>query len=355
MRIDVARRFTKDCHELGITIHGTFILGLARREPRDHRGDHPLRHARSIRTPSRCRSRRPIPAPSFTARRSSTAGSTQSTPNSSTTSGVQIAPLHYPHLTHTEIFHSVEEFYRRFYFRAPKIASIVGEMVRSPRDDDAAAARRASSSSPSCANAGSSRTEPADHHGRRFRPQRTGQRRRRGGAPARHSERRKPHGRRGRRRRRGRAGAPAADVCASGCMSSWSMATPVSPPRRHIRPGRRRRTASATTCRVTARRSPSILPCGGRSKEKIAAQFEAYRATGLPLDHVNAHRHFHLHPVVAARDHRDRPAPRHAGAARSASSRGGSFAEIDPHTQRQLGRVVAPWAAWLRRRVGAPG
>ena len=47
-------------------------------------------------------------------------------------SGVQIAPLHYPHLTHTEIFQSVEEFYRRFYFRAPKIAAIVSEMVRSP-------------------------------------------------------------------------------------------------------------------------------------------------------------------------------------------------------------------------------
>ena len=28
MLIDVARRFTKDCHELGIKIHGTFILGL---------------------------------------------------------------------------------------------------------------------------------------------------------------------------------------------------------------------------------------------------------------------------------------------------------------------------------------
>ena len=26
----------------------------------------------------------------------------------------------------------MEDFYRRFYFRAPKIASIVGEMVRSP-------------------------------------------------------------------------------------------------------------------------------------------------------------------------------------------------------------------------------
>ncbi len=28
MLVDVARRFTKDCHELGVTIHGTFILGL---------------------------------------------------------------------------------------------------------------------------------------------------------------------------------------------------------------------------------------------------------------------------------------------------------------------------------------
>ena len=45
---------------------------------------------------------------------------------------MQVAPLHYPHLSHTEIFHSVEEFYTRFYFRAPKIASIVKEMALSP-------------------------------------------------------------------------------------------------------------------------------------------------------------------------------------------------------------------------------
>jgi len=47
--------------------------------------------------------------------------------------GVQIAPLHYPHLSHSEIFVSVEEFYRRFYFRSGKISSIVGEMIRSPQ------------------------------------------------------------------------------------------------------------------------------------------------------------------------------------------------------------------------------
>jgi len=34
---------------------------------------------------------------------------------------------------------------------------------------------------------------------------------------------------------------------------------------------------------------------------EITAQFEAYRATGLSLDHVNAHKHFHLHPMIAAR------------------------------------------------------
>ena len=32
---------------------------------------------------------------------------------------------------------------------------------------------------------------------------------------------------------------------------------------------------------------------------EIEAQFEAYRATGLPLDHVNAHKHFHVHPLIA--------------------------------------------------------
>jgi chitin disaccharide deacetylase len=32
---------------------------------------------------------------------------------------------------------------------------------------------------------------------------------------------------------------------------------------------------------------------------EIRAQFEAFRATGLRLDHVNGHKHFHVHPTVA--------------------------------------------------------
>lgn len=31
---------------------------------------------------------------------------------------------------------------------------------------------------------------------------------------------------------------------------------------------------------------------------EIRAQFERFAATGLPLDHVNAHKHFHLHPLL---------------------------------------------------------
>ena len=43
-----------------------------------------------------------------------------------------------------------------------------------------------------------------------------------------------------------------------------------------------------------------FLPRVRRQLEaEIRAQYEAFRATGLPLDHVNTHRHFHLHPTLA--------------------------------------------------------
>ena len=31
---------------------------------------------------------------------------------------------------------------------------------------------------------------------------------------------------------------------------------------------------------------------------EVTAQFEAFAAAGLPLDHVNTHKHFHLHPTI---------------------------------------------------------
>ena len=34
-------------------------------------------------------------------------------------------------------------------------------------------------------------------------------------------------------------------------------------------------------------------------RAEIHAQFEKFRATGLPLDHVNGHLHLHLHPLFS--------------------------------------------------------
>lgn len=42
-----------------------------------------------------------------------------------------------------------------------------------------------------------------------------------------------------------------------------------------------------------------VLPSARRQLEKeIRAQFDAFWATGLPLDHVNVHNHMQLHPTV---------------------------------------------------------
>jgi hopanoid biosynthesis associated protein HpnK len=43
-----------------------------------------------------------------------------------------------------------------------------------------------------------------------------------------------------------------------------------------------------------------FLPAARRAlAAEIRGQFEAFHATGLALDHVNAHKHFHLHPTIA--------------------------------------------------------
>jgi len=130
MRVEVAKRFTKDCHDLGITIHGTFIMGLPGETKETIQET--IRFAREI-NPHTLQVSIAAPYPgTFLYKQAMENGWLGNTDqNLVDDHGVQIAALNYPHLSHTEIFHSVEEFYRRFYFRAPKIASIVGEMLTS--------------------------------------------------------------------------------------------------------------------------------------------------------------------------------------------------------------------------------
>ncbi len=81
MRVEVAEKFTQDCHDLGIAIHGTFISACRARRRRRSRRRSPSPSG-STRTRSRSPWRRPTRAPSCTSRRWRTAGSTSRTPSS---------------------------------------------------------------------------------------------------------------------------------------------------------------------------------------------------------------------------------------------------------------------------------
>jgi radical SAM superfamily enzyme YgiQ (UPF0313 family) len=132
MLIDVAKRFTRDCHDLGIVIHGTFILGLPGETKETI--EETIRFAAEI-NPHTIQVSLAAPYPgTFLHRQAVENGWLDDTDAAMVdASGVQLLPLRYPHLSHTQIFQSVDEFYRRFYFRAPKLASMLGEMLRSPQ------------------------------------------------------------------------------------------------------------------------------------------------------------------------------------------------------------------------------
>lgn len=131
MLVDVARKFTRDCHDFGIAIHGTFILGLPGETKETI--EETIRFATEI-NPHTIQVSLAAPYPGTFLYKQALENGWLDEKNAELVDehGVQMAPLHYPHLTHSEIFHSLEDFYRKFYFRAPKIASIVSEMVMSP-------------------------------------------------------------------------------------------------------------------------------------------------------------------------------------------------------------------------------
>ncbi len=130
LRVDVARRFSKDCHELGILVHGTFILGL----PGETKQTiiETLNFAKEV-NPRTLQVSLAAPYPgTFLYNQAKENGWFASDVDLLTDDGTQIAPLNYENLSHTEIFEAVEWFYKQYYFRPSKIAEIVGEMITSP-------------------------------------------------------------------------------------------------------------------------------------------------------------------------------------------------------------------------------
>ena len=89
-------------------------------------------------------------------------------------------------------------------------------------------------------------------------------------------------------------------------------------------------------------------------RAEIQAQFAAFAATGLTFDHVNAHKHFHLHPTIAAL------------MVETAAAYGVKGARVPLEPQDVLGRIedhkasgvvalTAPFARALRSRFAKAG
>lgn len=128
--IDVARRFTKDCHKLGIKIHGTFIIGL----PGETREtiEETIRYANDI-NPHTIQVSLAAPYPgTFLYNQAKENGwLTGGADTLVHDDGFQISSLSYPNLSQEEIFQSLATFYKRFYFRPRKISAITFEMIMS--------------------------------------------------------------------------------------------------------------------------------------------------------------------------------------------------------------------------------
>ena len=131
LRTDIARRFTEDCRNLGIVIHGTFILGL----PGETREtiQKTIQFAKEI-NPHTIQVSLAAPYPGTTLYKQAVDNGwlkENDAINLVNDKGVQLAAISYPHLSKEEIFHAMEEFYKRFYFRPSKIWEIVKEMLAS--------------------------------------------------------------------------------------------------------------------------------------------------------------------------------------------------------------------------------
>ena len=131
LRVERARQFAADCRELGITVHGTFILGLPGETKETIQET--IRFAREV-NPHTIQVSIAAPYPGTELHRQAVENgwlpADEDGPALVSEQGTQLAALSYPHLQHTEILDSVDAFYRRFYFRAGKLAEMSAEMFQ---------------------------------------------------------------------------------------------------------------------------------------------------------------------------------------------------------------------------------
>jgi hopanoid biosynthesis associated radical SAM protein HpnJ len=131
VRVERARQFTKDCRDLGITIHGTFIVGLPGETAETIKET--IQFAKEVNPHSlQVSIAAPYPGTALYRQAKENGWLPEDDATLIDEHGVQTATLSYPDLNRTQIYDSVETFYKQFYFRAGKIAEMSAEMLRSP-------------------------------------------------------------------------------------------------------------------------------------------------------------------------------------------------------------------------------
>jgi predicted glycoside hydrolase/deacetylase ChbG (UPF0249 family) len=78
-------------------------------------------------------------------------------------------------------------------------------------------------------------------------------------------------------------------------------------------------------------------------RSEIRAQFEACRARGFVLDHVNAHRHYHLHPTILS-EILAIGADYGARALRTPVESHSDLRRVEPTAGPSIAILTAPWA-----------
>jgi hopanoid biosynthesis associated radical SAM protein HpnJ len=133
LRVDRARRFARDCHDLGIVMHGTFIIGLPGETRETIRET--IDFAREV-NPHTIQVSVAAPYPGTELYRQAMENGWLPADADGVAllsdEGTQISALSYPGLGQAEILDSVDAMYKRFYFRAGKLAEMSAEMFRRP-------------------------------------------------------------------------------------------------------------------------------------------------------------------------------------------------------------------------------
>ena len=129
MLVPRLREFSSDCRKLGIKIHGTFIVGLPGETKETIQET--IQFAKDCNPTTVQVSLAAAYPGTYLYNQAKQSGWLMDESNGRLVAdeGIQVSSISYPHLSSQEIFESLGEFYKKFYFRPGKIWELTSEML----------------------------------------------------------------------------------------------------------------------------------------------------------------------------------------------------------------------------------